>query len=143
MGLWDSQSVKGQMYESFTPEAYNYERNALNPMIWGTLAQQMKGEPTIADWQNRNAGMRAIQQQYRDTSQAAGMDFGARGLGDSGWQSQRQGQLLGGRAGSEANVMNQFFQNILARQMQATGQAGGYLAGARAGSGTYTTKEWV
>ena len=137
MGLFDSQS---DLYESFTPPDYSMERGTLNPMIWGTLAQHMRGEPTAADWQNRRAGLRSVQQQWRDASQVAGMDFGARGLGDSGWQSQRQGQLLGGRAASEADVMNQFFQNILARQQQATAQSANQLAGARAGSGTYTFK---
>jgi hypothetical protein len=36
--------------------------------------------------------------------------------------------------------MTNFWNNILARQMQAAGEAGNYLAAARAGSGTYTTK---
>jgi hypothetical protein len=37
-------------------------------------------------------------------------------------------------------VNNQFFQNILARRLQATGQTAQLLAGARAGSGTFRTE---
>ncbi len=143
MGLFDSKSIAGEMYESFTPADYTAELSALNPMIWNQLNADMSGQPSLADWQNRSAGLRSVQQQYRDAQQLAGMDFGARGLGDSGWQSQRQGQLLGERASSQADVISQFFQTILDRQTGATATAADYLACAQAGSGTYTVKEWV
>lgn len=136
MGLFDSQGF----YESFTPASYGAERSALNPLIWGTLNEQMSGRPQTADWQNRSAGLQANRQQWKDSSRQAGMDFGARGLGDSGWQGQRQGQLLGQRAAGEADIMASFWNNILERQMQATGTGANYLAGARAGSGTYRQK---
>ena len=136
MGLFDSQGF----YESFTPPPYTAERSALNPLIISQLNQAASGKPTVADWQNRSAGLRAVEQQHKDASRFAGMDFGARGLGESGWQGQRQGQLLGQRAGAQADVFNQFFQNILARQMEATGMQSDYLAGARAGSGTITQR---
>jgi hypothetical protein len=136
MGLFDA----GGFYESFTPPSYGAERNALNPMIWDMLGKQMSGEPTPADWHNRSANLNAVRQQWLDANRATGTDYGSRGLGDSGWLKQAEGRLLGQRAGMESQVLADFWNNILARQMQATGQTGNYLAGARAGSGTYTQR---
>lgn len=136
MGLFDSQGF----YESFTPPAYTMERNALNPMMWGQLNQQMTGKPTAADWQMRNANMAGIGQGYRDSLNLAKSDFAGRGVFDSGWMAGKQGQLLNQRAGQEADAVSQFWNNIMMRQMQAQGTTSNVLAGARAGSGTYTQR---
>lgn len=131
---------QGGFSNTFTPAPFNFERGALNPAIWGSLNRQMTGQPTPADWRNRVAGQQAVRQRWLDNRRFAGLDFGARGLGDSGFQLKRQGQLLNQRAAGEADVNNQFFQNILARRLQATGQTAQLLAGARAGSGTFRTE---
>lgn len=136
MGLFDAKGF----YESFTPPSYNFERGTLNPMMWGQMNKQMSGEPTPADWASRVAGMRGIGQNFKDTLNMAKSDYAGRGIFDSGWMGQKHGHLLNQRAGQESDLVNQFWNNIAMRQMQAQGLAGQTLAGARAGSGTYTTK---
>lgn len=127
-------------YQSFTPPSYDYERNTINPMMWGQLGGQMAGQPSQADVQMRTALMKSISQNYKDSLNMAGSDYAGRGVFDSGWMGQKQGQLLGQRAQMESEATNQMWQNILARQMAAQGMTSNYLAGARAGSGTYTQR---
>ncbi len=126
------------MYASFEPPKYGNVRGKLNPMMWGQLNAQMSGEPTAADWAARVAGMQGIGQGFKDTLNFAKSDYAGRGVFDSGWMGQEHGRLLNQKAGQEAGLVNQFWNNIMMRQMQATGMAGNVIAGARAGSGRYT-----
>ncbi len=136
MGLFDAAGF----YESFTPPSYDKERGALNPMIWGQMNKQMAGKPTPADWGMRTAMMQAIGQNFKGNLNTTKSDFAGRGVFDSGWMQRAHGGLLNQRAGQEADATKQFWQNIMQRQMAAQGMASQHLAGARAGSGTYTTK---
>ena len=136
MGLFDAQGL----YETFTPPAYTAERNALTPLILQQLNQQLAGMPTTADFRAQRGGLQSVQQQFLDASNQIGLNFGARGLGDSGFQARAQGGLLGQRAQAEADIRNQFFQNIFARQKEAAAQSSQFLVGQRAGSGTITQR---
>ncbi len=136
MGLFDAQGF----FESFTPQPLTEERNFLTPLVLGQLNQQLAGRPSQADFNRQRSGLASVQQQFLDASNLTGLNFGARGLGQSGFQAKAQGALLGQRAGAQAGVRNQFFQDILARQLQAQQQASQFLAGQRAGSGTITQR---
>ena len=141
MGASTLAGMGGQGQGSYSPLPYTAEKGAINPTLWAFLNKQMEGKPQDEDWQGLGAANAQIQQNYKDALQSAGTNFAGRGVFDSGWMQQRKGGLLSQRAGQESGANANMWQNILGRQLQAQNMTQQLLAGARAGSGTYKTKQ--
>jgi len=122
---------------SFKPLGYGTERGAINPMMWGQLQEALKGKPTPEDWNWYTSMMGNIGQNYTNALNATKANFAGRGIYDSGWMNQRSNAFASDRASQESAALAQIYQNAIARQLEAQNLTGQYLAGARAGSGTY------